>query len=274
MRRIRSRRSTRWRCAIAAPHGPRTRSPSKASVSDPRPLTVLFRASGEPFAAAYREVQQAFAACSVRFIAESDFRGDLLALVEASAAAKLFFLVDDIVFINRVSLSALAAFDSDRFVPSLRHGASLRQCYTMAAAQPLPPFRTTVAPDGWLCWQWQEGALDWAYPLSLDGHLFAAAEVLVMLQVSRFRNPNALERAWQNFLPCFAARFGVAYETPRIVNIPANRVQSEERNRAGKISEHDLLREWRQGRRIDVARYAGLAPDAVHMELELHLAPR
>ena len=245
-----------------------------ALVSDPCPLKILFRASTEPFASAYREVQEAFAARAVTFIAESDFRDDLLALVESSAAAKLFFLVDDIVFINRVTLSDFVAFDTDRFVPSLRHGASLRHCYTKAAAQPLPPFRRSGAPDGWLCWQWTDGVLDWAYPLSVDGHLFATAEILLMAKASSFRNPNALERAWQNLLPCFAERLGVAYETPRIVNIPANRVQSEEPNRAGHTSEHDLLGEWRRGRRIDVARYAGLAPDAVHMELELHLAPR
>ena len=245
-----------------------------ALVSDPRPLKILFRASTEPFASAYREVQAAFAARPVAFVAEADFRSDLLALVESSSAANLFFLVDDSVFINPVDLSAFAAFDTERFVPSLRHGASLRRCYTMAGAQPLPPFRTSVVPEGWLCWQWKEGKLDWAYPLSIDGHLFATTEALLMLRVSPFRNPNALERVWQNLLPCFEERLGVAYETPRIVNIPANRVQAEERNRAGRISEHELLGEWRRGRRIDVARYAGLAPDAVHMELELHLAPR
>jgi hypothetical protein len=245
-----------------------------ALVSRPCPLTILFQASTDEFATAYRELRGAWGGRGVAFTAQEDFRGDLIRMLEATRAAKLFFLVDDIIFINPFDLAEFAAFDTASFVPSLRHGACLRRCYSMAAPQTLPPFRASVAPAGFLCWQWKDGALDWGYPLSVDGHLFDAAEVLLMARASPFANPNAFERALQTFAPCFADRLGVAYDTPRIVNIPANRVQSEERNRSGSVSEHELLEKWRQGYRIDVGRYAGLAPDAVHMELPLHLARR
>jgi hypothetical protein len=54
-----------------------------ALVSRPCPLTVLFQASTDEFAAAYRELRGAWGGRGVAFTAQEDFRADLIRMHQA-----------------------------------------------------------------------------------------------------------------------------------------------------------------------------------------------
>jgi hypothetical protein len=210
-----------------------------------------------------------------RVVAERSFREDLLALLDAVAAPRVFFLVDDIVFVREVDFAPLVRLDPRRFVPSLRLGAHLRRCYTFDRDQPLPPFCDgAFAGSDLLAWRWADGVLDWGYPLSVDGHLFSTAEMRVLARSVPFSAPNSFEAALQPHARRFRRRLGVCHREARLVNVPCNKVQREIENRAGTVDVADLLAIWRSGRRLDHRRLRGLVNESVHQEVELSFVPR
>ena len=243
---------------------------------NPAPVHVLYRSSSERFEAAYREVLSLLEGHPVSVTRETGFREDLLRTLRATEVDKVFFLVDDVLFIEDVDLADFTGVDTDRFVPSLRLGKNLRRCYTAQARQPLPPFVDGVTSDrDKLCWRWAEGRFDWGYPLSVDGHIFSLVEISLMADASTFAAPNSFEQALQGFADLVRNRYGVSYVKSKIVNIPVNRVQSEEnRNIAGKVHPDYLLARWEAGFQIDFRTLYGWVNESAHQELPLRLVPR
>lgn len=244
-------------------------------VKDPPPLHVVYRASDERYRAAYEEALRTTAAPLGEVVAERRFRDDLLALLDRMTATRVFFLVDDIVFVRPVDLAPLLALDPARYVPSLRLAPHLTRCYTHAKAQPVPAFLDGAAPgEGLLAWRWRDGALDWSYPLSVDGHLFSTAEIRLLAHGTRFVAPNSFEGALQEHREHFLDRLGVCFRESRIVNVPVNKVQGEFENRFGNVDAATLLEVWRSGRRLDHRRLYGLVNESAHQELELAFVDR
>lgn len=244
-----------------------------AKAKNPWPLSVLYTTSSAGFAAAYDEVVQAFRDRPVTFRCERAFRPDLLALLGGPAVDRVFFLVDDIVFVDEVDLAAFADVDTDRVVPSLRLGTNIRRRYDTEIP---PPHFVAGLTDaaGRRYWRWRDGILDWGYPMSVDGNLFAAGEVRLMARLSGFVAPNSFEAALTSFAECFADRYGACYPRSKIVNIPWNRVQEEHANRAGDVSERYLLEKWCEGWEIDCEKLFGIVNESVHQEVPLALRPR
>lgn len=242
-------------------------------VRDPPPVHVLYRTSSDAYRDAYAEVLRASPAPLGRVVVERSFRDDLLALLDAVEAPRIFFLVDDIVFVRETDLAPLLRLDPARFVPSLRMGLHLRRA--SKAEQPLPPFRAGLleAPD-LRCWAWGEGTLDWAYPLSVDGHVFSTGEMRWMARHLRFVAPNSFEGALQRYLWAFRDRLGVCHDAARIVNIPCNRVQHECDNLHGDMDAAELLAVWQGGRRMDHRRLYGIENASAHEDVELAFVER
>jgi hypothetical protein len=244
-------------------------------VRDPPPLHVLYRPTSDAYRAAYEEVLGASPAPLGRVVLEARFRDDLLALLEAVEAPRTFFLVDDIVFVRPTDLGPLLRLDPARFVPSLRLAPHLRRSYTRDRDQPLPPFREGVLADPELrCWRWRDGELDWAYPLSVDGHLFSTGEVRWMAAHTAFVAPNSFEAGLQRFYRVFRRRLGACHRTSRLLNVPCTRVQQEIDNLHGNVDPAELLEVWRSRRRLDHRRLYGIENVSAHQEVELTFVPR
>jgi len=242
---------------------------------NPVRVHVLYRASSARFESAYREALAPFEDQALSVTRETSFRDDLLLILRTAEAEKVFFLVDDVVFIEDVDIADFIAPDTERFVPTLRLGRNLHRCYPEQARQPLPPFvEGVVADPDKLCWRWADGKLDWGYPLSVDGHLFGAVEIALMAQASAFTAPNSFERALQGFADLFGDRWGVGYTKSKIVNIPWNRVQTENRNLAGTVHQDELLERWEAGLQIDYRAFYGWVNKSAHQELPLRLVSR
>lgn len=235
-------------------------------------LHVIFRPTSERYARCYEELRREFSGRPVDFHLERAFRNDVIRIVMSIATRSMLFLVDDDVFVADVDMAALARLDPARCIPSLRLGRSLRFCYTENRRQPLPPFGDPPeAMAGETYWRWRDGAFDWGYPLSIDGHMFSTSEMQAMVTALEFRSPSSLEGALQGFHDCFSDRWGMCCNTSRLVNIPDNRVQDEAANRTAGGDAEALLAAWEQGYRVDCGKLYGHRPSGAHEAIPLPL---
>ena len=157
------------------------------------PLHVLYHTSTPVHQKAYEEVMKIFSD-KFSFIKQSSnnsFRDNLITLLDSVLAPKVFFLVDDVIFIDDFDMRDFAKFDTDKIVPSLRMGLNLERSYTVQKEQPLPELMSCADSDkDKIFWKWNQGANDWFYPLSVDGHFFSTQEIIAMTKLIHFSAPN------------------------------------------------------------------------------------
>lgn len=244
---------------------------SDADVAD---IRVLYRASSERFGRGYDRLKRDHP--GVTFVAESDFKADLLGIV--SAGTHVLFLVDDTIFLGDCSLgSAVSALDSHPEIlgVSYRLGRNTTYCYPLRRSQPVPPF---AAIDSELVgFDWTSARDDFGYPLEVSSSLYRTQDLLPLVQELAFRNPNSLEQCLASVVDRFRrtrARLA-CYPRSVAVSVPLNIVQKVIPNRSGgrlSLSADALSSVFERGDRIDVVRYRGMSTNACHQELPLLLA--
>jgi hypothetical protein len=239
-------------------------------VQNPAPLLVLYRSTTDQHQAAYDQLIQLWKSFPVTFVRQNSrdsFKSQLLGALDGLTAPTLFFLVDDNVFKNPVDLEEWLQMDPRDFVPSLRMAPGMNYCYTARSVQEVPPLRPLANSKQFLEWSWRDGSFDWAYPLSVDGHLLDRAEITAILAGLEFNSPNTLEGALQQCLPHFLNRPGVCAPRSAVVNLALNKVQSDNANRHGEIHQDELLRMWEDGLRLDWRALTGISNQSAHIEL-------
>ena len=228
-------------------------------------IYVLYRVSDKDFDRAYDDLVEYFN--HVSFIRESSFRDQLITLLAGLNTSRLIFFVDDIIFVDKVDFENLKSINLRRFVFSLRHGISLKYSYMVSRPQSLPPYYTI---ESFIMWKWFKGDRVWGYPLSVDGHLYLTQEILTMAKLISFKAPNTFEGNLQRFTRLYKRmKDGMAFQYPKIVNVPVNRVQNEVQNRCGEIHQKELLKLWNEGKRINIDRFLGHRPVSAHEEIPL-----
>lgn len=225
-------------------------------VSNPVKLYVLYTTSSEPHSQSYKELIRLFSDKDIQFIGEHSFKKDLENLLDGITSAKLFFMTDDGLFIDRFDLQDVLSFNYFQVVPSVIKGTDLTYCYVQGKEYALPEFIQPAfnLPNGMKCWEWgqaEEGS-DWAYPLSLDTTFYDTREIRAMIKQAEYKGPNSLESALHElYAPVFLQRKGVCYDRSKYVNIVCNVVNTEHANRnTGKHSIESLLKKWEEGYRI------------------------
>lgn len=246
-------------------------------VVSPAPLHILYQTSTPAHQRAYEEVIGIFSD-KFSFIKQSSnnsFRDDLIKLLESVLAPQIFFLVDDMLFIDRFNISDFAQFDTDKIVPSLRMGLNLTKCYTVLKEQPLPELTSYPGGDeDKIFWKWDKGLYDWSYPLSVDGHFFSTQEITAMTKLIRFSAPNTYEDQLQKFRRFFLIRMGAGYKKSKIVNIPCNRVQQEIKNIYGNTHQDYLLEQWLKGYQMNYQSLYGFTNISAHQEMPFEFIKR
>jgi hypothetical protein len=241
-------------------------------VAHAAPLHVLYATSAPEYTRAYEELVDEMRETPVRFVREERFRPTLTRTMAALRAPRVFFLVDDDVFIDRFDLASLAAIDPREHIVSLRLAPHVRYSYMNDLEQTVPSFEPFAG--GLLRFRWGEGGLDWSYPMSVDGHVFDRAELAVLTRVLDYKAPNTFEGALAELGALFATRSGLCFERSKIVNLPANKVQTENANRAGERDVGELLELWNHGCVIDPAPMYGRKNVSAHEDWELPVRPR
>ena len=241
---------------------------------NPPKVFVLYNSSNQLFDSAYQELISAHKHKEAHFIKEVNFNQDLKSLFLKVTTPKVLFLVDDLMFKNQVDFKRFSEVDTKLFVASLRMGNHLRFSYTLQREQKAPMFENNSEFQEMINWSYQQGELDWAYPLSVDGHLFDTQEMKVLVEELNYKAPNSFEEALQIMTPLFKKRTGVCFKESIIVNNPCNKVQVENNNIAGHISIEELNEKWLEGFRINFEEHKGLLNESAHQELGISFLKR
>lgn len=238
-------------------------------------LHVLYHASSAEHQQAYDEVRHLFSKkADWQWTKENDFRANLIQILEKNHSTETCFLVDDIVFIRPINLDALDWDTYSKGILSLRLGKDITFCYTKQKSMIVPPLKVVDTNDKMLQFQWGSSDYDWAYPLSVDGHIFPAHEIQVAVKELNYSAPNSFERALQRLSPLYSKRPGYCFASPRLLNIPLNRVQDEVDNCSGDICPEKLLARWNEGLTLDFEALSEIETESVHKEVKISLCTR
>ncbi len=238
-------------------------------------LKIIYAYSSEEHKKSYEKLCSIYGA-KAQFISEVEFFGFkkcLEKIILELSTGKVFFLVDDIVFTEPVDYDYLSTLDISNTIFSLRMGANLSFSYVVNSVQPLP--KDIKSTNGVLLkWKWRNGLFDWAYPLSVDGHIFSTLEVLTWIKCLDFKSPSSFENSLQNIKFLYRHKDGLCFTKSRLVNVPANKIQNEIANQHGSIHQDKLLQLWLDGMIIDYAKLRGLKNNSVHQEVDFSFIKR
>ena len=251
----------------------------REKVTRPAPIHLLYRSTSQGHQQAYETVVETFSDLFASVTRQEedggDYREKLLTILGGITADRIFFLVDDIVFKEETDLDDFVRFDPARFVAEPSPGRpSDPLLYPRSGPAPAAVCSRAGHGCGQAFLEMGRRALDWQYPLSVDGHVFAAEEMRQMARSLDFSSPNTFETALQRFLPRFLQRSGVCARRSRIVNIPFNRVQNDVANRHGNLDAESLLSRFEAGLVMDVTAVYGRVNDGAHQEIDVSFVPR
>ena len=265
-------------------------------------IDILYTASTPFLARQYAVLERTWrAALNIRFHRESDFRTDLLALLDTSAAPSqslsrqvgdfvrhptrrterhhrpeegmsyVLFLVDDNIFVRDFSfLPAITALilHPRAIGVSLRLGRNTEYCYSLDAPQRIP--HLAAAGDGVLVFDWTNAEHDFGYALEVSSSLYEAGHLRRVLGGLKFDNPNTLESQFAGTSTRWWARRHpelLCYDRSVAFCNAVNKVQAVYNNRSGKeiaLSPHELAMRFDRGERIDTQAFRRFTPNACH----------
>lgn len=226
--------------------------------------TIVIYTSSDPF------FEQGYAVCTeehpdVIWVEEKteSFKMSVMRSLNPSREYTSFF-VDDNVFVQPFSTedAPFVRFSEDPNILclSLRMHPGITYCYTEQREVERPQFIEDYV------WNWHSNPRqgDWSYPMSTDGNIFRTAVLVPLVNNIMYSNPNTMEGA-------FAGRpipipYMNCYSEPRLVNIPANKVQTVNGNISMGLNSAELNQDYLSGKRIDLEPFKGLKTASPHTE--------
>jgi hypothetical protein len=126
-----------------------------------------------------------------------------------------------------------------------------------------------------MIWRWRGAQGDFGYPMSLDGHIFRASDILPLIESRNFSTPNSLEEMLMTQARQIGRPLMASYPHSCLVGVPVNRVQSAVPNRNGETHPYtvqDLNERYLRGERIDLHALDFSDIRGAHQELPLVLS--
>jgi hypothetical protein len=222
-------------------------------------IKVIYRASDERHMKSYNELKLIYSLYPIEFVEESDFRKDIINIINNSLAGRICFYVDDMIFTSRIDYSWFDNINPLEDIICLSRGKDL--CYSTVLAKEisLPSFMKFSKNLFRFKWNELKEFSEWTYPLGVSGYIYSRLEILSIIKVISFKAPNSLENNMQIFLSYFKNRNGVCLENVITPCIHTNLTQTEGYNNIlGYYSLEDLLVLWNQNKRIDFKEFMGL----------------
>jgi hypothetical protein len=209
-------------------------------------VSVLYTTTSDRHREAYARIAETYG--DVEWVEESSFRDDLIRVVGQEPQEPFtVFHTDDDVFFRPFPRPELR---DDEVCFSLRLGLNTVYCYPLDVAEQAAG---ASLDSGRLRWVWREqGPGSFAYPLSLNGHIFRTPDIQRWLDEVVFANPNELEAALQGVKDGLRPMMA-AYEHSVVASLPLNVVNDVYLNRADwTYGVEELNERFLLGQRIDL----------------------
>lgn len=236
----------------------------KLNIKVPHKISVLHTYSHDSFLKGYELVSNLN--IGINFYFEINFKWQVLSLIKNSQNKLIMFLMDDnLVKEEIIQTEYIERFEYDvNFKAaccaiSTRLGQNVDYCYAINRHSPIPEMFGNH-------WNWTIAQGDWGWSMSLDGNIYRREDLIGYLDKLEFSNPNTMEGSMSvNRLPqCLMMHLG----SQKVINIPANRVQSFYENRHGNlISAQELNDLFISGKRIKLQPLFDAKVNACHVEL-------
>jgi hypothetical protein len=200
-------------------------------------LNILYKASNDEYNRGYNMIRDLYP--QFNYKREENFKSDLMSFFNNSEYT-VFLTDDDIIYqsfkLNNDELHNIFMLtDANCF--SLRLGLNTVNCYTMQRLNKLENFNKhsffhdTDLIEPVISWKVKDGTNDYAYPMSLDGHIFKTEYIKNLCEILEYSNPNLFEAMLSNFSrPDMIIS---SYNQNKLVNSPINRVQETFHNLSG-----------------------------------------
>jgi len=237
-------------------------------------VSIIYKASSSDYEKGYDILKLLWSSCE--FIAETDFRQDVINLV-SKEYKYVMFLVDDIVFIRNVERDFnFRTFEDKEDVLTLSLFLSPDVTFEYARQKhvKIPIIENNIY--NWLI-RWgkrrnkksNEWGAGWDCPMSVGGNIFRTNDFLPYINKVNFQNPNTMESNMQK-TPFKSKPLMMCCDKVKLICIPVNVVQSRFKNRHGKIDSKTLNEKWLNGLKIDVSPIYGIETNAIHTILDLN----
>ena len=236
-------------------------------------IHVLYKASNEDFKKGYEKLQSENIIPSITWVEETNFKEQVLRLLNSDYEYSCFFTDDDIIYgqvFENIILKEMQ--DEEVFCFSLRLGLNVNKCYTMNCENIVKPLEER---DNIIKWDWTVHYMDFGYPLSVDGHIFRTGDILPLAKNISYHNPNMFEGNLQIFDE-YPKNKMVAFSRSVLVNSPSNIVNDTHPNRKGEtfgIAAGELNAKYLNG---EIINYDGISFENItgcHQELEYKFIP-
>lgn len=199
-------------------------------------INVIWKASDQRMERAYEIIAKEHTEICL-FKEQLNFRKQVQGLLSWSRDYACFLCDDDIFYreIPEQSIEDMLKLNTDVLGFSLRLGENTTYCYPMQRQQALPTFDPLLDMN---VWYWKEAEFDFAYPGSLDGHIFRRDHLRV-LTGGEYGNPNQLEEVLNKACYCTTVPKFASFRESVLVGNPTNRVNDTHPNRYGDYHDSD-----------------------------------
>jgi len=206
-------------------------------------INVLYKYTSEDIKLSYIKLISSFKNIkNINFINEVDFNTQLRYLTDSKYKYIMYLVDDDILYKQTILTEGLldSIFDdNDLTTFSLRLGLNTIWCYTQKVENKL--IKYNKYEDDYIIWNTKTSTNDYAYPYSLDGHIFKTTHINDILKniENTITNPNIFEALLPNNKNVMIG----SHKHSRLVNNPINRVQTTFNNISGTVHNYqpDIL---------------------------------
>jgi len=244
-------------------------------------IHVLYTFSNDKYELGYRKLVKKWKK-HINFIKQQNFKDDLIRLTRSTSLLTSYFTDDDILYRKVNDVKPIMSIMNNNTIAtfSLRLGLNLEiQDWHRQTPIVKPAYTTNQIYDmDVIMWNWRTlpNHTNFAYPLSVDGHIFRTNDISNLIDKFDYDNPNSFEGRIQQFNNKIADRMA-SFSHSVLVNTPINRVQETCTNLAGVqygISSEFLNQCWLDGFSIPYQEINFNNIVGCHQELELKLQRR
>jgi hypothetical protein len=236
-------------------------------------ISVLYKTS-EVYEELYENITLEFK--NIKFIKEKYFDLDLKKILIFNNLEYTMFLVDDIIFKEDFNINYIIDHlneNKESLAFSLRLGLNTNYCYALDTNNDIPKYYEYY--NDIIKWKVNDSVNDFAYLFSVDGNVFKSdfiKKIVLSNNFPEFKSPNKFESILS--LISIENSEMSSFKTSKLINVPANRVQNDFKNRNENIDVDYFNQKFKNGYKIDISKISLINNNSCHFPINFEFIKR